>query len=203
MAFDPERGDRAARAASRADEGERGAARLRVRPPRRAQRTAGGDLPAARAEAGPAAAGASRARSRSRSRRCRRAPPARCGRDRPAARRARRLPAAPQDQRPRLLRRRARASARSKWCSSTRRAADRRQLHHRSSSSATACSLTPPLARGLLPGVLRAELIDSGRAVERDADPRRSRRRLPGRQCAARADARALLRLRKRHARSL
>ena len=28
--------------------------------------------------------------------------------------------------------------------------------------------LTPPLARGLLPGVLRAELIDSGRAVEQD-----------------------------------
>ena len=28
--------------------------------------------------------------------------------------------------------------------------------------------LTPPLARGLLPGVLRAELIDSGRAVEHD-----------------------------------
>jgi para-aminobenzoate synthetase/4-amino-4-deoxychorismate lyase len=28
--------------------------------------------------------------------------------------------------------------------------------------------LTPPLARGLLPGVLRAELIESGRAVERD-----------------------------------
>ena len=30
--------------------------------------------------------------------------------------------------------------------------------------------LTPPLGRGLLPGVLRAELIDSGRAVEGDAD---------------------------------
>ena len=28
--------------------------------------------------------------------------------------------------------------------------------------------LTPPLARGLLPGVLRAELIESGRAVEHD-----------------------------------
>ena len=28
--------------------------------------------------------------------------------------------------------------------------------------------LTPPLARGLLPGVLRAELIETGRAVERD-----------------------------------
>lgn len=28
--------------------------------------------------------------------------------------------------------------------------------------------LTPPLARGLLPGVLRAELIDSGRAIEHD-----------------------------------
>ena len=31
--------------------------------------------------------------------------------------------------------------------------------------------LTPPLARGLLPGVLRAELIDSGRAVEADLRP--------------------------------
>ena len=31
--------------------------------------------------------------------------------------------------------------------------------------------LTPPLARGLLPGVLRAELIESGRAVERDLSP--------------------------------
>ncbi len=31
--------------------------------------------------------------------------------------------------------------------------------------------LTPPLARGLLPGVLRAELIESGRAVERDLRP--------------------------------
>ena len=28
--------------------------------------------------------------------------------------------------------------------------------------------LTPPLARGLLPGVLRAELLDSGQAVEAD-----------------------------------
>ena len=28
--------------------------------------------------------------------------------------------------------------------------------------------LTPPLSRGLLPGVLRAEMIDSGRAVEAD-----------------------------------
>ena len=31
--------------------------------------------------------------------------------------------------------------------------------------------LTPPLARGLLPGVLRAELIESGRAVEADVRP--------------------------------
>jgi para-aminobenzoate synthetase/4-amino-4-deoxychorismate lyase len=31
--------------------------------------------------------------------------------------------------------------------------------------------LTPPLSRGLLPGVLRAELIESGRAVERDLTP--------------------------------
>ncbi len=31
--------------------------------------------------------------------------------------------------------------------------------------------LTPPLARGLLPGVLRASLIDSGRAVEADLTP--------------------------------
>jgi para-aminobenzoate synthetase/4-amino-4-deoxychorismate lyase len=31
--------------------------------------------------------------------------------------------------------------------------------------------LTPPLARGLLPGVLRAELIASGRAVEHDLRP--------------------------------
>ncbi|UZK65265.1 aminodeoxychorismate synthase component I [Sphingomonas sp. M1-B02] len=31
--------------------------------------------------------------------------------------------------------------------------------------------VTPPLARGLLPGVLRAELIDSGRAVEGDLRP--------------------------------
>ncbi|OWK31743.1 aminodeoxychorismate synthase component I [Sphingomonas mucosissima] len=31
--------------------------------------------------------------------------------------------------------------------------------------------LTPPLARGLLPGVLRAELIESGRAVEHDLRP--------------------------------
>jgi len=30
---------------------------------------------------------------------------------------------------------------------------------------------TPPLTRGLLPGVLRAELIDSGRAVEQDLRP--------------------------------
>ena len=28
--------------------------------------------------------------------------------------------------------------------------------------------LTPPLSRGLLPGVLRAEMIDSGQAVEAD-----------------------------------
>ena len=28
--------------------------------------------------------------------------------------------------------------------------------------------LTPPLRRGLLPGVLREELIESGRAVEQD-----------------------------------
>lgn len=34
--------------------------------------------------------------------------------------------------------------------------------------SASGVLLTPPLARGLLPGVLRAELIESGRAVERD-----------------------------------
>lgn len=31
--------------------------------------------------------------------------------------------------------------------------------------------LTPPVTRGLLPGILRAELIDSGRAVERDLTP--------------------------------
>ncbi|AQR75909.1 aminodeoxychorismate synthase component I [Sphingomonas sp. LM7] len=31
--------------------------------------------------------------------------------------------------------------------------------------------LTPPLARGLLPGVLRAELIESGRAIEHDLRP--------------------------------
>jgi para-aminobenzoate synthetase/4-amino-4-deoxychorismate lyase len=31
--------------------------------------------------------------------------------------------------------------------------------------------LTPPLARGLLPGVLRAELIESGRAIEQDLTP--------------------------------
>ena len=31
--------------------------------------------------------------------------------------------------------------------------------------------LTPPLARGLLPGVLRAELIATGRAVEADLRP--------------------------------
>lgn len=31
--------------------------------------------------------------------------------------------------------------------------------------------LTPPLARGLLPGVLRAELLDTGRAVEADLTP--------------------------------
>jgi para-aminobenzoate synthetase/4-amino-4-deoxychorismate lyase len=31
--------------------------------------------------------------------------------------------------------------------------------------------LTPPLARGLLAGVLRAELIESGRAVEHDLMP--------------------------------
>ena len=31
--------------------------------------------------------------------------------------------------------------------------------------------VTPPLARGLLPGVLRAELLDTGRAVERDLVP--------------------------------
>lgn len=31
--------------------------------------------------------------------------------------------------------------------------------------------LTPPLSRGLLPGVLRADLIDSGRAIERDLTP--------------------------------
>ena len=31
--------------------------------------------------------------------------------------------------------------------------------------------LTPPLARGLLPGVLRAQLIESGRAVEHDLRP--------------------------------
>lgn len=31
--------------------------------------------------------------------------------------------------------------------------------------------VTPPLARGLLPGVLRAELLDSGRAVEGDLTP--------------------------------
>jgi para-aminobenzoate synthetase/4-amino-4-deoxychorismate lyase len=31
--------------------------------------------------------------------------------------------------------------------------------------------LTPPLSRGLLPGVLRAELIGNGRAVERDLTP--------------------------------
>jgi para-aminobenzoate synthetase/4-amino-4-deoxychorismate lyase len=31
--------------------------------------------------------------------------------------------------------------------------------------------LTPPLARGLLPGVLRAELIEAGRAVEADLRP--------------------------------
>jgi para-aminobenzoate synthetase/4-amino-4-deoxychorismate lyase len=31
--------------------------------------------------------------------------------------------------------------------------------------------LTPPLTRGLLPGILRAEFLDSGRAVERDLRP--------------------------------
>ena len=31
--------------------------------------------------------------------------------------------------------------------------------------------VTPPLARGLLPGVLRAELIDSGRAIEGELTP--------------------------------
>ncbi|MBL7466206.1 aminotransferase class IV, partial [Escherichia coli] len=31
--------------------------------------------------------------------------------------------------------------------------------------------VTPPLARGLLPGVLRAELIETGRAVEGDLMP--------------------------------
>jgi para-aminobenzoate synthetase / 4-amino-4-deoxychorismate lyase len=31
--------------------------------------------------------------------------------------------------------------------------------------------LTPPLARGLLPGVLRAELLDSGRAREAELTP--------------------------------
>ena len=31
--------------------------------------------------------------------------------------------------------------------------------------------VTPPLGRGLLPGVLRAELLDTGRAVEGDLTP--------------------------------
>jgi para-aminobenzoate synthetase/4-amino-4-deoxychorismate lyase len=31
--------------------------------------------------------------------------------------------------------------------------------------------VTPPLARGLLPGVLRAELLESGRAIEGDLTP--------------------------------
>ena len=97
------------------------AVRLRVRPPRRAQRIAGGDLPAARRAQGPAAAGARRARSRSRYRRCR-PPPADpiAVRDRAAAGRAARLPAAPQDQRPRAsTTTRARAAVPSRWCSTT------------------------------------------------------------------------------------
>jgi branched-subunit amino acid aminotransferase/4-amino-4-deoxychorismate lyase len=31
--------------------------------------------------------------------------------------------------------------------------------------------LTPPLSRGLLPGILRSVLIDSGRAAEADLKP--------------------------------
>jgi para-aminobenzoate synthetase / 4-amino-4-deoxychorismate lyase len=38
-------------------------------------------------------------------------------------------------------------------------------------ATATDVLRTPPLARGLLPGVLRAELIDEGRAVEADLTP--------------------------------
>ena len=58
------------------------------------------------------------------------------------------------------------------------------------SSSAAARLLTPPLARGLLPGVLRARLIDEGRAEEARPDRGRPRRRLPDRQCGARPRSR-------------
>jgi para-aminobenzoate synthetase/4-amino-4-deoxychorismate lyase len=51
--------------------------------------------------------------------------------------------------------------------------------------------VTPPLARGLLPGILRAALIESGEAVEGDLSRGRSGGRLLRRQCAARVDRRA------------
>ena len=46
--------------------------------------------------------------------------------------------------------------------------------------------LTPPLARGLLPGVLRARLIAEGRAVEADLTASDLRRWFLHRQCVAR-----------------
>ena len=47
--------------------------------------------------------------------------------------------------------------------------------------------LTPPLSRGLMPGILRAKLIEEGKAEEADLTPTTSRR-LFHRQYRARAD---------------
>ena len=100
------------------------------------------------------------------------------------------LPPAPQDQRPRLLRRRA-----------ARRGAfeilfvDPDGFLTEGSFTNLFVErdgklLTPPLARGLLPGVLREELIESGRAVEADLRADDLGRRLSDRQQRARADPR-------------
>ena len=164
-----------------------------LRPARGAQRTAGGDLPR-RAEPDPAAAVAQRRASRSSCGRCRRrrtAPVEVALAPLPVV--ARRFPAAPQDQRPRLLRRGARGRrARSK--SLFRDAAG--FLTEGSFTSLFVerggMLLTPPLARGLLPGILRARLIEEGRAEEADLRPGGSRRRLPDRQCRARPRSRAV-----------
>ena len=81
----------------------------------------------------------------------------------------RRFPAAPQDQRPRLLRRGARRPpARSKCCSAMPRASSPKAASPACSSRRGGRLVTPPLARGLLPGVLRARLIDEGQAEEGD-----------------------------------
>ncbi len=168
---------RRARPPPRPDEGERRGARFPLRPARGAQRPPGRDLPR-RAEPGAAAAVARAARWRSS---CARSAPRRTSRSRSRSRRCRSPPTisgfATRPATAPSTTRRAPRRARSRCCSAIRSGFLTEGSFTSLFVERGGRLLTPPLARGLLPGILRARLIDEGRAEEARSGRGRPRRR--------------------------